>query len=106
MAARLCIPVLFTLAMGLAPVVPAADYPSRPIRIVVPFTPGGQPDILTRLIIPGLVESLKQQVIVDNRPGAGGSICSKMVPDAVADGQTLPSVSTWHTINPCGFHLS
>jgi tripartite-type tricarboxylate transporter receptor subunit TctC len=83
----------------------AADYPKRPIRIVVPFTPGGQPDIYIRLIIPGLVESLKQQVIVDNRPGAGGSIGSKIVADAVPDGYTLLSVSTGHTINPVVYKL-
>src|SRR5688572_8296423 len=82
-----------------------ADYPKRPIRIVVPFTPGGQPDILTRLIIPGLVEGLKQQVIVDNRPGAGGSIGSKIVADAVPDGYTLLSVSSGHTINPVVYKL-
>ena len=65
---------------------PAAEYPRRPIRVVVPFTPGGQPDIFIRMIIPMVVESFKQQVIVDNRPGAGGSIGSKIVADAVPDG--------------------
>jgi tripartite-type tricarboxylate transporter receptor subunit TctC len=84
---------------------PGAEYPNRPIRIVVPFTPGGQPDIFTRLIIPGLVESLKQQVIVDNRPGAGGSIGSKMAADAAPDGYTLLSVSSGHTINPVVYKL-
>lgn len=79
---------------------PAADYPNRPIRIVVPFTPGGQPDIYTRLIIPGLVESFKQQVIVDNRPGAGGTIGSRIVAEAAPDGYTLLSVSSAHSIGP------
>ena len=79
---------------------PAADYPNRPIRIVVPFTPGGQPDIYTRLIIPGLVESFKQQVIVDNRPGAGGMIGSRIVAEAAPDGYTLLSVSSAHSIGP------
>ena len=84
---------------------PASDYPNRPIRIVVPFTPGGQPDIYTRLIIPGLAESFKQQIIVDNRPGAGGSIGSKIAADAVPDGYTLLSVSSGHTINPVVYKL-
>lgn len=79
---------------------PAADYPNRPIRIVVPFTPGGQPDIYTRLVIPGLVESFKQQVIVDNRPGAGGMMGSRIVAEAAPDGYTLLSVSSAHTIGP------
>jgi len=99
--------VILAFATGaLAPrSAPAADYPSRPIRIVVPFTPGGQPDIYTRLIIPGLVESFRQQIIVDNRPGAGGSIGSKIVADAVPDGYTLLSVSSGHTINPVVYKL-
>ena len=84
---------------------PAADYPVRPIRVVVPFTPGGQPDIFMRMIIPGVVGSLRQQVIVDNRPGAGGSLGSKIVADAVPDGYTLLSVSTGHTINPFLYKL-
>ncbi len=50
----------------------AAGFPSRPIRIVIGFTPGGQPDIFARLIGPKLAESVGQQVVVDNRPGAGG----------------------------------
>jgi tripartite-type tricarboxylate transporter receptor subunit TctC len=99
-------PGLLTGAPGvLAQKGAAADYPSRPVRIVVPFTPGGQPDIYVRLIIPALVESFRQQVIVDNRPGAGGSIGSKIVADAVPDGYTLLSVSTGHTINPVVYKL-
>lgn len=82
-----------------------ADYPNRPIRIVVPFTPGGQPDIFTRMIIPGLVDGFKQQVIVDNRPGAGGSIGSKIVSDAAPDGYTLLSVSSGHATNPVLYKL-
>jgi tripartite-type tricarboxylate transporter receptor subunit TctC len=85
--------------------VAAAEYPTRPIRIVVPFTPGGQPDIFTRMIVPGLVESFKHQVIVDNRPGAGGSIGTKIVGDATPDGHTLLSVSSGHAINPFLYKL-
>ena len=111
MATRLCTTFLVSLSLlsgapgALAQKGAAADYPSRPIRIVVPFTPGGQPDIYIRLVIPGVVESLKQPVIVDNRPGAGGSIGSKIVADAAPDGYTLLSVSSGHTINPVVYKL-
>ena len=78
----------------------ASGFPSRPVRIVVPFTPGGQPDIFTRLIIPRMVASLKQQIIVDNRPGAGSMIGSRIVADATPDGYTLLSISGAHTTAP------
>ncbi len=77
-----------------------AEYPSRPVRIVVPFTAGGQPDIVARAMLPRLSELLRQPIIVDNRPGAGGTIGGRIVAGASPDGYTLMSVSAAHVVAP------
>jgi tripartite-type tricarboxylate transporter receptor subunit TctC len=79
---------------------PASAFPSRPIRIVVGFTPGGQPDISARAIAVKLAENVGQQIVIDNRPGAGGTIGSRIVAEATPDGYTLLSVSSAHAIQP------
>jgi tripartite-type tricarboxylate transporter receptor subunit TctC len=84
----------------------AADFPTRPIRIVIGFTPGGQPDIFSRLIASRLTEVLGQNVLVDNRPGAGGTIGARMVADATPDGHTLLAVSGAHVIQPAVARVS
>eukprot|EP01036_Dinobryon_divergens_P053921 gene53921-biopygen44429 len=66
-----------------------AAYPSKPIRMVVGFAPGGAADVMTRIIATGLGKQLGQQVIVDNRPGAEGIIAAQAVQTAPADGYTL-----------------
>jgi tripartite-type tricarboxylate transporter receptor subunit TctC len=75
-------------------------FPTRPVRIVVGFTPGGTPDITARAIAVKLTERFGQQVVVDNRPGAGGTLGTKIVADANPDGHTLLSVSASHAIQP------
>ena len=77
-----------------------ADYPSKPIHILVGFTPGGGPDITARYVAQKLGEVWKQQVIVDNRPGAGGTLAAGTVARAAPDGTTLLSVSSAHAIVP------
>lgn len=78
----------------------SAGFPNRPIRIVVGFTPGGVPDVTARLIAQKLTESWRQQVVVDNRVGAGGTIAAKIVAHASPDGYTLLSVSNAHAVAP------
>src|SRR5450759_1444784 len=79
---------------------PAAGFPGKPVRIVVGFTPGGVPDITARFIAQKLTENWKQQVGVDNRPGAGGTIAAHIVANANPDGYTLLSVSNAHAVAP------
>lgn len=84
----------------------AQAYPAGPIRMIVPFPPGGGTDILGRVIAAKLGETLGQQVIVDNRPGAGGSIGSAMAAQAPADGQTLIMISASYAVNAAIFKLN
>ena len=78
----------------------ATLFPTRPIRIVIGFTPGGQPDITARLVGPKLAEILGQQVVVDNRPGAGGVLGARIVATSNADGHTLLSITSAHVVAP------
>ncbi len=72
----------------------AADYPTRPIRVIVPFAPGGGTDVLARILAQRLGETWGQAVVVENQPGASGSIGSRAVERAAPDGYTLVMAST------------
>lgn len=80
---------LLALATGFAPAVNAQSYPTKPIRLVVPFTPGGGVDFNARLLAQKLPEYLNQQIIVETRPGAGTNIGNELVAKSAPDGYTL-----------------
>lgn len=84
----LLIPIA-TLGFGVASTLSAADYPSRPIRFVVGFLPGGPSDTIARVVGGKLSEGLGQSVVVDNRAGAGGNLSAEIVADAQPDGHTI-----------------
>ncbi|MBI3197392.1 MAG: tripartite tricarboxylate transporter substrate binding protein [Rhodospirillales bacterium] len=82
--------VLFSiLCLLFAGAAVAQPYPSKPVRIIAPFPPGGVADVLARALQPGLQEALGQQVIIENKPGAGGNIGADLVAKADPDGYTL-----------------
>jgi tripartite-type tricarboxylate transporter receptor subunit TctC len=92
---------------ALAPVAWAAQggaYPNRPIRVLIPFAPGGATDIIARMIEPKMSRALGQQMVVDNRPGAAGNIAVELTAQAQADGYTVlvGNIST-NSINPLLF---
>ncbi|HZM48668.1 MAG TPA: tripartite tricarboxylate transporter substrate binding protein [Burkholderiales bacterium] len=93
------IAALAILAASLGGAAGAADYPTRPIRYVVAFAPGGINDILARIVGQKLNEAWGQAVIVDNRPGAGGNLAAAMVAKSTPDGYTFMNISTAHTIS-------
>jgi len=87
------------LAALLAPLAAAQDYPSKPVRIIVPFAAGGPADVYARFIAQRLQESMGQTFIVDDRPGAGSIIGTDAVAKSPADGYTLLLMSNTHTVN-------
>jgi tripartite-type tricarboxylate transporter receptor subunit TctC len=92
--------MLFAAAAMSASAHAAQPYPARSIRYIVPQAPGGSSDTLARIVVARLSESLGQQVVVDNRPGATGVIGAELVAKAPADGYTLIQVATSHATNP------
>ena len=84
-----------------APVYAQGTYPSKPVRWIVPWPPGGGADVLSRMLSPKLSEALKQQIIIDNRGGAAGNIGAEMAAKSPPDGYTIVfAYSGTHAINP------
>ena len=93
--------ILFVLA-GLPIAISAwgQGYPVKPVRLIVPFVPGGNTDIIARVFAPRMSELIGQQIVVENRGGAGSTISTEAVARAVPDGYVILMVSAAHTINP------
>ncbi len=91
--------VAATVAAGLSWQALAQQYPSRPVRIISPFPPGGGNDALCRIVAPRLSENLKQQVIVDNRAGANGIVGTEVAARSAPDGYTIVLIPSGHAVN-------
>lgn len=102
MIGKLYLGLALCLATAMTVPAMASDYPDKPVRVVVPFPPGGTTDVLARIVATGLSERMGQQFVVDNRPGASGVIGTSMVAKAEPDGYTL----VFATINTHGINAS
>ena len=93
--------VLLVLALsGAAWAAQAQAYPVKPVRMIVPFAPGGNTDIIARIVAPGMSKALGQQIVIENRGGAGSMIGTEVASKSPPDGYTLLMVSAAHVINP------
>lgn len=96
--------VMLVVAAALVPPQAGAqDYPTRPLRVVVPFPPGGTADTLARLIAPPMSKALGQNLVIENRPGANTVIATEVVARAPADGYTMLVMATSFTVNPFAY---
>ena len=94
------------LALALTSAATADDYPNRPVRLIIPFPPGGSNDVVGRLVANALSERLGHKVYVDNRGGAGGVLGTEAAANAPPDGYTLLIVSLAHAVNPALYKLN
>src|SRR4051812_11889520 len=94
------------LLLALTTAAAAQEYPTKPIRMIIPFPPGGSNDVVGRLFATHLAEKLGKQVIVDNRgAGAGGIVGTEIVANAPKDGYTIGILSSAHAVNPWLYKL-
>ncbi|HSA70520.1 MAG TPA: tripartite tricarboxylate transporter substrate binding protein [Burkholderiales bacterium] len=102
---RLCIAIVGVAALAACPPLSAQQYPTKPVKIVVPFPPGGVSDVIGRFIAQRLTIALGRQVIVENKPGAGGLIGTEAGIRSPADGYTLTQITSSYTAHPSLYQL-
>jgi tripartite-type tricarboxylate transporter receptor subunit TctC len=95
------------LVLALLAVVPswAEEWPAKPVRLIVPYPPGGGTDVIARIVQQPLSEALKQPVVIENRGGAGGALGTEVAAHAAPDGYTFLFTLSSHTINPVLYKL-
>jgi tripartite-type tricarboxylate transporter receptor subunit TctC len=101
-----CAAAAGVLFIGMALAAGAQQYPTKPVRIIAPFAPGGGTDFIARIAAQKLTEATGQQFIVDNRPGAGGSLGAELGTRAPADGYTLTLIAGSYAVNPSIYKLA
>jgi tripartite-type tricarboxylate transporter receptor subunit TctC len=101
---RTSLALLLLVSLGLGSQSWAQDYPTRPVRLIVPYSPGGPTDIYSRLLAQGLSESLKQPFVIENRPGAGTVVGTYLAAKSAPDGYTLLLMSSTQTVNESLVH--
>jgi tripartite-type tricarboxylate transporter receptor subunit TctC len=94
------------LVLALSTAAAAQDYPTKPLRLIIPFPPGGSNDVVGRMLATHLGERLGKQVVVDNRSGAGGVIGTEIAANSPPDGYTLLVISIAHSVNPWLYRLN
>ena len=97
--------IVVRLLMAAGGVHAQQNYPTKPIRLIVPFPPGGQTDVVARMLAQKLAEAFGQTVVVDNRPGGGGTIGAEIAVKAPPDGYTMLQVSTSYAANAALYKL-
>ncbi len=101
---RLALLVVMAMSIGVPGAVSAQSYPTKPVRLLIPTAPGGNPDFIARPIAQKMSESLKQPIVIDNRPGAAGIIGVEFVARAAPDGYTILFGAIGHIATPSALH--
>jgi tripartite-type tricarboxylate transporter receptor subunit TctC len=98
--------LIVSCMIGTGSQVLAQDYPTKPIRFIVPYPPGGGTDVIARIVQPTLSEALGQPIVIDNRGGAGGAVGTEIAARSTPDGYTVLFTLSSHTINPLLYKLN